>query len=590
MRLVLRRAAPVLTAAIVVMLASTSLRAATEPRPEPALLPSAQELARGSLSGNYLAARLASTERDQRLAAAYLRAALRADPRNSELLERTLYATVSAGQVEEAARLAERVTAVSKEHRLARLILGIRAFKLRQQQTARSQLAQSVRGPVADLTANIVIAWSHYASGDLRSGLAEIEKLAGPEWFAVFREMHAGLMLDAAGRSKDAVKRLERAYQLDQTAIRVVEGYARALARAGEREAALDVLRAFEKVLPRHPLVADLMADIQAKRSVAALIANGPAGAAELLYGLGAALGRQGGEDLALIYLQLALHLDEDNALALLSLADLYESLKQPHNAIAIYERVPDASPLKRNAEIQLGTNLDSLDRTVEARKHLEALIAQNPADIEALMALANVLRGRKMFAECGPVYSRAIEQIAEPVRSNWVMFYFRGICHERNKQWDKAEPDFQKALVLYPDQPHVLNYLGYSWIDQGVHLDAGMTMIRKAVEQRPDDGYIVDSLGWAYYRLGNYEEAVKHLERAVEVRPEDPVINDHLGDAYWKVGRKLEARFQWSHARDLKPEPDDLAKIEDKLKNGLSEPVKPATAGAADKPRPGGG
>jgi tetratricopeptide (TPR) repeat protein len=146
-----------------------------------------------------------------------------------------------------------------------------------------------------------------------------------------------------------------------------------------------------------------------------------------------------------------------------------------------------------------------------------------------------------------------------------------------------------QTALQLYPEHPLVLNYLGYSWVDQGVNLDEGMRMIKRAVEQRPDDGYIVDSLGWAYYRLGNFEEAVKHLEQAVELKPEDPTINDHLGDAYWRVGRKLEARFQWAHARDLKPEPEELDKIEAKLKVGLADDP-PSTTSADNVGKPGGG
>src|SRR5215213_8781838 len=205
-------------------------------------------------------------------------------------------------------------------------------------------------------------------------------------------------------------------------------------------------------------------------------------------------------------------------------------------------------------------------------------------------MAIGSIQRGRKDFADCAQVYSRGIATIANPERPNWLIFYFRGICNERAKAWDKAEADLKQALKLYPDQPHVLNYLGYSWIDQGVNLDEGMRMIRRAVEQRPDDGYIVDSLGWAYYRIHNYEEAVKQLERAVELKPEDPTINDHLGDAYWKVGRTLEAAFQWAHARDLKPEADDLKKISEKLRTGLVDEAAPAeTAKAAKKPGDGG-
>jgi Flp pilus assembly protein TadD len=256
--------------------------------------------------------------------------------------------------------------------------------------------------------------------------------------------------------------------------------------------------------------------------------------------------------------------------------------MKKPELANKIYQRVPLGSPLQRNAQIQLAINLDTLDRIDEAKASLEKLIAANPADVEAIMALGNVLRGRKQFAECADVYSRAVDGIADPQKTDWSVFYFRGVCYERSKQWAKAEADLKKALELFPDQPHVLNYLGYSWIDQGIHLDEGMAMIRKAVEQRPDDGYIVDSLGWAYYRLGNFEEAVKHLERAIEIRPEDPTINDHLGDAYWRVDRRLEARFQWAHARDLKPEPDELVLITKKLVEGL--PDDPPAAVRADK------
>ena len=154
-----------------------------------------------------------------------------------------------------------------------------------------------------------------------------------------------------------------------------------------------------------------------------------------------------------------------------------------------------------------------------------------------------------------------------------------------------EAEADMKKALELFPDQPLVLNYLGYSWIDQGVHLEEGMNMIRRAVEQRPDDGYIVDSLGWAYFRTGNYEEAVKNLERAVELKADDPTINDHLGDAYWRVGRTLEAHFQWSHAKDFNPDKDELAEDRGKAQTRASRRTRllrwmptrrrrPATAG----------
>ena len=256
--------------------------------------------------------------------------------------------------------------------------------------------------------------------------------------------------------------------------------------------------------------------------------------------------------------------------------------------AIKVYERMPANSPLKRNAQIQLATNLDAADRSDEAIKILKGVTSEAPKDIEAIMALGNIERGRKKFGDCAGTYTQAID--ANPGvtdKNTWVTYYYRGICEERSKQWSKAEADMRKALELQPEQPHVLNYLGYSWIDQGINLDEGMKMIKRAVDQRPDDGYIVDSLGWAYYRIGNYEDAVKNLERAIDLKPEDPTINDHLGDAYWRIGRTLEAKFQWAHARDLKPEAEELPKIEAKITNGLPEDT--SSAASADKKKEDG-
>ena len=276
-----------------------------------------------------------------------------------------------------------------------------------------------------------------------------------------------------------------------------------------------------------------------------------------------------------------------EHELARYSLAEFYEA-DNPQLAVQTYEGIAQDSPLRRHTDIQIAFALDKLDRTDEAKARLQKLIAESPTDQEALLALGNLLRGRKQFEEAADAYSKIIAQIATPTKANWTTFYFRGICNERDKKWSLAEADLKQALKLFPDQPHVLNYLGYSWIDQGQNLEEGMRMIRRAVEQRPDDGYIVDSLGWAHYRLGNFDEAVKSLERAVELKPDDPIINDHLGDAYWKVGRVLEARFQWSHARDLKPEPEELTKIEAKLKSGL--PDDTASKAEAEHKRPGGG
>jgi tetratricopeptide (TPR) repeat protein len=552
-----------------------SARAQTQPR---------DGFSRTSPSGSYLAARHAGGQRDVAAAASYYRAALRADPGNNELLGRTFVAVLANGEVDEAAKLAERVLQVDKHDRIARLVLGVRAIKQKQYPVARRELTQSISGPITDLAATLLSAWTMASPSEAKQATDSIDKLAGADWYAIFKDLHAALILDLAGQKREAAKRFERSHKLDPKALRVVQSYGSFLSRQGNTVDALKVLAAFDEVLPRHPLIVEATNELKAGKKLPLMVDTPQAGAAEVLYGLGAALGRQGGEEVGLIYLQLSLYLAPSHPLALLSLGDLYEALKKPELANKAYERVLLNSPLHRYAQIQLALNLDSLDRTDEAKASLEKVIAADTTDLEAIMALGNVLRGRKQFAECADVYSKGVDTIGKPEKSNWVIYYFRGICFERVKQWPRAEADFKRSLDLFPDQPHVLNYLGYSWIDQGINLDEGMRMIKRAVEQRADDGYIVDSLGWAYYRLGNVEEAVKHLERAIELKPDDPTINDHLGDAYWRVGRMLEARFQWSHARDLKPEPDDLVKIEAKLKSGLPDD----TAQEAEKPGDG--
>jgi tetratricopeptide (TPR) repeat protein len=552
--------------------------------------PTPQDLSHSTASGSYLAARHAGVERDSGTAAAYYLNVLKADPRNADLLSRSFLSVLTDGDIDEAGRLADRLIQLDRTDRIARLVIGVRALKQKQYAIARQNFAQSVRGPVTDLTATLLSAWALAGAGDTRAAIDTLDRLAGPDWYAIFKDLHAGLILDVANNKKEAGKRYERAYKADPMALRTVQAYAHYLSRNGGKDDALKLYQQFNKAVADHPVVVEEMKQISAGDRLPPLADSPRAGAAEALYGLGASIGRRGGEDLALVYLQLALYLEPTHAMALLSLADLYDSLKKPELAIKIYDRIPASSPLRRNAEIQVASDLDSLDRTDEAKKRLEALIAEHPKDSEAIIALGNILRGRKAFAECAEVYSKAVDNLAVPEKANWVLFYFRGICYERSKQWPKAEADLKKALELFPDQPLVLNYLGYSWVDQGVNLDEGMRMIRRAVEQRPDDGYIVDSLGWANFRIGNYEDAVKDLDRAVELKPDDSTINDHLGDAYWRVGRVLEAHFQWSHAKDLNPDAEDLPKIEQKLKSGLPDDTSSAADAAKTKKAGNGG
>jgi tetratricopeptide (TPR) repeat protein len=470
-------------------------------------------------------------------------------------------------------------------------VVGVRDLKLKKYAAAQLNINQSIRGPITDLVATLLSGWASYGAGDSKTAIANIDKLTGPEWYPLFKDLHAGMILELAGKEKDAGLRLERAHKLDDSMLRVADDYARWLSRNKDAAAATAVYEAFDKKLPRHPLVLEGLRETKAGKKLSPLVDSPQTGGAEALYGIGATLTRRGGEDLALVYLQLALYLHPNHSLALLSLADLYESVKKPAMAIKVYERMPASSPLKRNAQIQLATNLDAAERSDEAIKILKTVTTEDSRDIEAIMALGNIERGRKKFADCVTTYSQGIDALPQASeKTNWIYYYYRGICEERSKQWSKAEADMRKALDLQPEQPHVLNYLGYSWIDQGINLDEGMKMIKRAVDQRPDDGYIVDSLGWAYFRIGSFEDAVKNLERAIDLKPEDPTINDHLGDAYWRIGRTLEAKFQWAHARDLKPEPEELPKIEAKIDNGLPDDASSSAASADKKKEDGKG
>ena len=550
--------------------------------------PNSRDLKSLTMSGSYLAARHASVERDASSAATFYRSALRTDPKNNELLDRAFISSLADGDIDEAVKLADRILTMDKSNRVARLVVGVRDLKQKKYATAQQNINQSIRGPITDLVATLLSGWASYGAGDTKSAIANIDKLTGPEWYPIFKDLHAGMILELANKEKDAGARFERAYKLDDSMLRVAEAHARWLSRNKDSVAAKAVYEAFDKKLARHPLVLEGLRETKAGKKLSPLVDSPQSGAAEALYGIGATLTRRGGEDLALVYLQLALYLAPNHPLALLSLADLYESVKKPAMAIKIYERVPANSPLKRNAQIQLATNLDAAERSDEAIKILKTVTTEDSRDLEAIMALGNIERGRKKFADCAQTYSLGIDALpSNNDKANSVYYYYRGICEERSKQWSKAEADMRKALELQPEQPHVLNYLGYSWIDQGINLDEGMKMIKRAVEQRPDDGYIVDSLGWAYNRIGNYEDEVKNLERAIDLKPEDPTINDHLGDAYWRIGRTLEAKFQWAHARDLKPEPEELPKIEAKLENGLPEDT--SSAASADKKKEDG-
>jgi len=541
-----------------------------------------------SLEGNFLSAYIAGSARDTAAATTFFREAIKADPRNQELLERAFVAFLADGSMPEAFRAAERLVARDDANGLAQFALGVRAIKAKQFANARASLAKGGRGRQADLTATLLTAWALAGSGEGKKALETVDRLKNERAYNQFREYHAALIAETTGNLAEAERHYAAAYEGERSTLQVVDAYGRFEAHRGNRDAALAIYTDFDKTVPRHPIVRAAIEQIKAGKALPPAVANAQEGAGEVLYGLGVVGTSQGDELTAMIYLRLATYLHPDHHLAILTLADVYERLKRYERANEILARIPKASPLRASTDIAIGQNLELAGRGEEAVKHLETLMAERPDDPEVVVALANVLRSRKRFAEAAEIYSKALERMGTPERGDWTLFFYRGTSFERAKQWNKAEADLKKALELVPDgQPagraQVLNYLAYSWVDQGLNIDEAFRMLQRAVELAPRDGMIIDSLGWAYYRLGRYEEATRELEKAVELKPGDAVINDHLGDAYWKVGRRLEAKFQWSHAKDSNPEHEDLVKILRKIDYGLDE-TKPAAAENAPK------
>ena len=454
-----------------------------------------------SPSGNYLSARVAEAEHDTFAASTFFREALRADPRNPDLIQGAFVATLANGDMEAADALAREIMQRDPHNASARLTLTVHDFRNRSFAAARTLLNAGGAGK-GDLTTILLTAWSYIGSGDVKKAIAAINSLSDPT-FAVFRDFHAGLMLDVAGKTEEAGARLKAAYDGDQSTLRLVDAYGRNLARRGKIDEAKKVFGDFNKLQPHNPIIEAALADLAAGRKLEPMVKDARGGAAEVLYGLGAyglgaAESRPGDAVAAIVFLRLALELSPQNALALDTLAEAYGKLKQYDSAIEIYDQVPKSSSLRVASEIRVALLYAAMGKADESAKQLRGIVKQHPDNVDAVSALADVLRSQKKFQESADAYTRVLALTAPDDKSRWAIYYFRGVDYERAKEWSKAEPDLKEALNLYPEQPMVLNYLGYSWVDQGVHLDEAFKMLRRAVELEPEDGYIVE-----FARLG---------------------------------------------------------------------------------------
>ena len=527
------------------------------------------DVARQSATGNFLAGREALADLRTEDAARYFSDAAAEDWDNAILVERSFIAYAANGQIADSARVAKHLLELSSPNDLASLILGVEALKDRRYAAAEKQLQDVGGDTYAGIAASVLRAWALTADNKLADANKVLDGVGQGdlEDFLVF---HRALMEEVAGDHTKALELAKKAYEADPSVARIVEAYTRMLGNAGRFDEAEKVFADYAAQGVSHPLVDAVKASVDRKQRPGVFAADAQAGAAELFHSIGVALAREGSPDIAALFLQLGMYLDPKADVIDLVYAQMLDSAGQHEAANAIYDKLPANSPLKPTAIVRAAENLDATGDRDEALRRLGNIVTTNPGDLEAISVLGDLQRAAKKYAEAADTYGKALTVTGGNLPSDWRIYYVRGIAYERNKEWPKAEADFKKALALAPDQPQVLNYLGYSWVDQGMNLLPALDMIQKAVAASPNDGYIIDSLGWAYYRLGRYDEAVTELEQAVQLRSTDPEINDHLGDAYWRAGRKLEARFQWNIAASVDEEGNVKARVAAKLKDGL--------------------
>ena len=528
-----------------------------------------------SIEGNYLAAYVAGLRRDMRASSIYYQQLLLEKPKDEDLKNRAFVTSLADGDLDNVFEIAKSIYRTDKKNSLAQFALIVQDMKKRHFKAARKTLRPALNPPKRDLAAILLTAWAFAGSKDRAAAERTLNYIADATPLTLIRNFHMGLIKGLFGDKGGAVKYLEMAYRADTSALKFADAYARALSVQGNTKRAIEVYKRFDRQIPNHPIVTDALKRLEAGETLKPLINSVDEGTVEVLYAM-SAVGRQpGGELSSILYLQLALYLEPDDAMSVMTLADVFQRVKQYDETIKVLSNLPDDSPVRPYADVETGYALSNADKKDEALAFLRKRAEIRPDDVDLLSALGDILRNQENWAEAIEVYSKAVDLVGIPESKNWILFFSRGTAYERNKQWPEAEADLQKALDLMPQgqsfgRAQVLNYLGYSWVDRNKNIDSAFKMLQEAISLAPRDAAIIDSLGWAYYRLKRYDEAVRELERAIELKPSDPVLNDHLGDAYWRVGRENEARFQWQHSLDAKPEPEAENLIKRKLEIGL--------------------
>ncbi|MDW3224976.1 MAG: tetratricopeptide repeat protein [Paracoccaceae bacterium] len=547
----------------------------------------AAPLAAQSNSGSYLAARSAAMQSDFDQAASYFTQALTRDPTNVALMESVVVSQLALGRVDRALPAAQSLVALGQPSQVAGLVLT--AHRVMQEDYAALQVKPEEGEGIGPLVDGLLQAWALMGEGKVSDALVVFDTVASEPGLQGFAAYHKAMALASVGDYEGA----EDIFNSDTTGTiiqtrRGVLARTEILSQLGENEKALALLQQMFSGAT-DPEIEQIVETLQSGEQLPFQHVNSVQdGFAEVFFSVAAALRSEAGPEYTILYAQVALNLRPDHVDALLLTAELFETLEQYDQAINIYKRVPADDPSYHAAELGRAAALRRSDRPEAAIEVLEQLARSHGALATVHSSLGDALRREDRFAEAVAAYDKAAALVVDKGGPSWFLLYARAISQERQGNWEEAEADFRAALEINPNQPQVLNYLGYSLVEKRENLDEALEMIERAIGLSPDSGYIIDSLGWALYRLGRFEEAVPHMERAVELMAVDPVVNDHLGDVYWAVGRKREAEFQWARALSFVDEDDPLGeakpdRIRRKLEVGLDVVLEEESAGPED-------
>jgi len=509
--------------------------------------------------GAFLVAEFAAHQGDVKLAAARMQDALAADPDSTDLRSDAFVLALLAGSPE-AGTLARSLP----ENPVAALLLATLSARAGNWQAAELAFAELPHDPLTDAIKPLMMAWAQQAQGFPDRAMDTLQPALTSGRLGAICLLHAALIADAAHRDGLAQRLYtDLAHAQAQPSLQFAQILASWQTRAGDKAAARATIDAAIRTTPELGIAGPgLIGALDHAHAPTAL-----QGMAQAYVEVAAALKGEEGHDVATLLVQLALQLEPGMTDAHLLASEIASNHKQTHLAAAELEDISPADPLWPVVQLRLASLYEHDNRPNDATRLLQKLANSYPDRPEPLTQLGDTLADEKHFPEAVDAYDRAIAMLRHPGPSDWVLFYARGSSLERAHEWPRAEADMNRALELSPDQPYVLNFLGYSMADRNQNLPLAQEMIQKALTARPNDGAIIDSLGWVKLRQGDTKEALRLLEKAAEMEPEDPSITGHLGDAYWDAGRHLEAEDQWRRALVLEPDPEDQARIESRLK-----------------------